>query len=182
MIDIKAIDNWHRGNWCRGDWQSTVNFHLHMKRWLPLLIWGEIYNWCRKDQQSTFTSTWKGNHLCWSWWGINNWCTEDQQSTFTWNGKFKWFNSFFLHVGIKTVYIHHNAWGLMINAERINSQLGGIDDWHREDQQSAFTWNGKFKRFNSFFMHVCIKTVYIHHNAQFWLKKLYTNLSFLVYS
>ena len=49
--------------------------------------------------------------------------------------------------------------GSTINAERINNQLScekaiasvdpwGINDQHREDQQSTFTWNGKFKRFN----------------------------------
>ena len=50
----------------------------------------------------------------------------------------------------------------MIDIERINCQLS----------------HGKI--FNLNFLHVGIKTVYIHHNAQFSLKKLYTNLSFPV--
>ena len=99
------------------------------------------------------------------------------------HGKFKRFNLFFLHLGIKTVYItvynwhredqqslhvkrqlplhvkrwsplHMKRWSSMlilgvgeltINTERINSQLS----------------HGKFKRFNLFFLHVGIKTVYI---------------------
>ena len=73
------IDSRHRGD------------QLSRHRWSTLFILGEgIDNWCREDQQSTFTFTWKGDHLCWSWgWGqVDNRHREDQQSTFTfmWKG------------------------------------------------------------------------------------------------
>ena len=66
-----------------------------------------------------------------------------------------------------------------IDTEMINTVDLGIDDHHREDQQSTFIWKIQ-KILNLFFLHVGIKTVYIHHKAQFSLKKLYTNLSFSV--
>ena len=140
---------------------------LHMNRWLPL--------WMKR--QSPLLILWRD-------WMINAEKINSQLS----HGKFKRFNLFFLHVGIKTVCItvykltqrgstvsacerhlplhvkrwsplHMKgqlplydpkgdclswSWGLMINAERINSQLS----------------NEKFKRVNLFFLYVGIKTVY----------------------
>ena len=160
-----------------------------MKRQLPLCVKGD----CLCMWKDNHLSAWKGNHLC-TWkeraitsvdpgglWMINAERINIQLS----HGKFKRFNLFFLHVGIKTVYItvynwhredqqslhvkrqlplhvkrwsplHMKRWsvcvliawvdpgGLMINTERINSQLS----------------NEKFKRFNLFFLYVGIKTVY----------------------
>ena len=52
----------------------------------------------------------------------------------------------------------------MINVERNNNQLS----------------HGKFKRFLTYFSCMLVLKLYIHHNAQFSLKKLYTYLSFSV--
>ena len=116
---------------------------------------------------------WKGDCLCWSW-GLM--IDAERINSQLSHGKFKRFNLFLVHVGIKTVYIT-------------------VYNWHREDQQSlhvkrwlhfcawkgdhlctwkgiAWSWgvkerinsqlsHGKFKRFNLFFLHVGIKTVYI---------------------
>ena len=165
-------------NWCREDQQSLHvkrQLPLHVKRWLPL----HMKRWSSVNEKA-ITSGDCGIE-------INAERINSQLS----HGKFKRFNLFFLHVGIKTVYItvynwhredqqslhvkrqlplHVKRWsplhmkrqlaiasvcekviasvdpgGLMINAERINSQLS----------------HGKFKRFNLFFLHVGIKTVYI---------------------
>ena len=86
---------------------------------------------------------WKGNCLCWSL-GADWWSTQRINSQLS-HVKFKRFNLFFLHVGIKTVTLL-----LTIDAERINSLWvwkgnhlcwsgGRIDDRCREDQQSTFT-------------------------------------------
>ena len=52
-----------------------------------------------------------------------------------------------------------NLGGLMIDVERINSQLS----------------HGKFKRFKLFFPHVGIKTVYMSSQCSIFTKTLYTN-------
>ena len=79
---------------------------------------------------------WKGDCLCWSW--GDQWLMQRINSQLS-HEKFKRFNLFLLHVGIKTVYIT-------------------VYNWHREDQQSLS--HGKFKRFNSACEKV-IKTLYM---------------------
>ena len=145
-------------NWCREDQQS-----LHVKRWLLLCIkrWSPLHMnrwlplWMKR--QSPLLILWELM--------INAEKINSQLS----HGKFKRFNLFFLHVGIKTVCItvynwhredqqslhvkrhlplHVKRWSplhmkrqLPLYVKRWLPQLIlGIDDQCREDQQSTFTW------------------------------------------
>ena len=54
----------------REDQQSTP------QRQSTVLILGGIDDQRREDQQSTFTFTWKGDHLCWSWGGADQWSMQ----------------------------------------------------------------------------------------------------------
>ena len=106
-----------------------------------LLILGQINDWCREDQQSTFSFAWKGDHLCWSW-GVG----ADQRSMQRGST-----------VNVERVksLSHEKAIAcvdpggqLMINVERINSQLSlsrekaiaSVDPPGGDDRQS--TWRG----------------------------------------
>ena len=76
---------------------------------------------------------WKGDHLCMC--KGDHLCTWKGNYLYTWKGNClcKWKGDCLCC-----------SWGLMIDAERINSQLS----------------HGKFKRFNLFFLHVGIKTLH----------------------
>ena len=69
----------------------------------------------------------------------------------------------------------------VIDVEAINTVDPGGEDWWSLQRGSTVNFHMEnSKDFLLIFLHVCIKTVYIHHNARFSLKKMYTNLSFSV--
>ena len=87
----------------------------YIKRQSPLcMIYDHLCVW-----KGDHLCTWKGYHLC-TWKSdhlINQWLIAERINSQLSHGKFKRFNLFFLHVGIKTVYIT-------------------VYNQHREDQQS----------------------------------------------
>ena len=129
---------------------------MHMKRQSPLCMW-----------KGNHLCTLKGNHLSWSW-GVATINAERINIQLS-HGKFKRFNLFFLHVGLKTVYItvynwhredqqslhvkrqlplhvkrwsplHMKRWSPLCMKRWLPLGVWGIDNQHREDQQSTFTW------------------------------------------
>ena len=175
----------------------TLLFTIDAERINSLCMWkGDCFCMLKGDHLCTWIGDcpceWKGNHLCWSS-GVDPgglMINAERINSQLSHGKFKRFNLFLLHVGIKTVYItvynwhredqqslHVKRWSLASACEKVITSahekaiasvcvkvIASVDpgDWWSMQRGSTVNFHMKnSKEFNLFLLHVGIKTVYI---------------------